>query len=105
MPNSRPPLFLARANYRRRRLRDGARMLPIFGLVLLILPMFWADGQRFIVLHWAYVFVIWAALIAAAALLATKLTDGDVPPEMPEAPADAAPNAAPAPAQPRSNGG
>lgn len=81
MPQSRPPLFLARGNYRRRRLRDGARMLPLFGMVLLMLPMFWAEGQRFIVLHWAYVFVIWAALIGAAAVLATQLADGDLPPE------------------------
>lgn len=36
MPNR--PLFLARAVYRRRRLRDAARLLPVLGLLLLILP-------------------------------------------------------------------
>lgn len=79
MPQTRQPLFLARAKYRRRRLRDGARMLPIFGFMLLMLPMFWADGQRFMALHWGYLFSVWAGLIIVAALLAAKLADGDAP--------------------------
>jgi peptidoglycan/LPS O-acetylase OafA/YrhL len=79
MPQTRQPLFLARAKYRRRRLRDGARMLPIFGFMLLMLPMFWADGQRFMAQHWGYLFLVWAGLIIVAALLAAKLADGDAP--------------------------
>lgn len=78
MPQSRQPLFLARANYRRRRLRDGARMLPLFGLILLMLPMLWPQAQRVITLHWAYLFLVWAALIGVAAWLAGKLVDGDM---------------------------
>jgi peptidoglycan/LPS O-acetylase OafA/YrhL len=104
MPQSRQPLFLARANYRRRRLRDGARMLPFFGLILLMLPMFWPEGQRMVTLHWAYLFLIWAALIAVAAVLAGKLVDGDmtldldadiVPDLPPAAPVGQTPPAAP----------
>ena len=36
----RRPLFLARAVYRRRRLRDAARLLPVLGFFLLMLPAF-----------------------------------------------------------------
>jgi peptidoglycan/LPS O-acetylase OafA/YrhL len=92
MPNTRQPLFLARANYRRRRLRDGARMLPIFGFFLLMLPMFWVDGQRFMVLHWGYLFLAWAGLIAVAALLAAKLVDGDAPIDFDADPSEHAPD-------------
>lgn len=38
------PLFLARADYRRRRLRDAARLLPVVGALLMLLPLLW-QGQ------------------------------------------------------------
>lgn len=68
------PLFLARAVYRRRRLRDAGRLLPIFGLLLLILPALGQSdaggaGQTAI-----YLFVVWALLIVAAAALAPSLS-------------------------------
>lgn len=68
----RAPLFLARSVYRRRRLRDAARLLPFIGVLLLMLPALGreeADGARDAV----YVFVVWALLIVAAALLAPGL--------------------------------
>ena len=46
MRRPRRPLFLARAPYRRRRLRDAARLLPVVGLLLLILPLFWTPDAR-----------------------------------------------------------
>jgi hypothetical protein len=67
------PLFLARAVYRKRRLRDGARMLPIFGFFLLILPMLWPNGAAGAWSGWVYVFVVWAGLILAAGLISRAL--------------------------------
>ncbi len=39
MRKPKRPLFLARAPYRRRRLRDAARLLPVVGGFLLLLPL------------------------------------------------------------------
>lgn len=68
MRRPKQPLFLARAVYRKRRLRDAARMLPIFGFVLLM-PLLWNVSSR----AWVYVFAVWLGLIVLAALLARGL--------------------------------
>jgi peptidoglycan/LPS O-acetylase OafA/YrhL len=76
MKPPRPPLFVARSTYRRRRLADAARMLPVLGMVLMVLPMLWApgtDGARSTAVDGIYLFVIWGLLIGAAALLAPRL--------------------------------
>ena len=77
MPATRQPLFLARASYRKRRLRDGARVLPIFGTVLVLLPLMWPAVPQMVMVHWAYVFVLWVALIGLAAILARGLGDSE----------------------------
>lgn len=77
MRRPRPPMFLARAVYRIRRLRDAARLLPVVGLFLLLLPLLWDRGGGGAVV---FVFVIWGLLIGAAALLSPALDqpeDGD----------------------------
>ncbi len=71
------PLFLARAVYRKRSLRDGARMLPIFGFLLLILPMLWPNEASGAWSGWVYVFVVWAGLIAEAGLISRGLIAPD----------------------------
>ena len=74
MRHPRAPLFLARAVYRRRRLRDAARLLPLLGFFLLLLPLLWEStpgqgaGQTVV-----YIFGIWAGLIGLAAYLAPGL--------------------------------
>jgi hypothetical protein len=76
MKPPRPPLFVGRSTYRRRRLADAARILPVLGMVLVVLPMLWApadDGTRSTALDGIYLFAIWGALIGAAALLAPRL--------------------------------
>lgn len=79
MRRPRPPLFLARAVYRIRRLRDAARLLPVVGLFLMLLPLLWGGdrgsdrGGGAVV----FVFVVWALLIAGAALLAPALEQPD----------------------------
>ena len=80
MTQPKPPLFLARAVYRKRRLRDAARLLPLVGLFLFLLPKFWqakavdgAGAARDVV----FIFVIWAALIIATAVLSVRLSQPD----------------------------
>lgn len=70
------PLFLARAVYRRRRLRDAARLLPVVGLLLMLLPALGRDTAGD-VRDGIYLFVLWALLIAAAAVLAPGLSAHD----------------------------
>lgn len=72
------PLFLARAAYRKRRLRDAARLLPLMGMVLLLLPLLWADGAAAGAgRDWSYIFGVWAVLIVLAAALAPGLAASD----------------------------
>ena len=76
------PLFLQRRPYRRRRKIDAARLLPVFGAFLLLLPMLWdpvARGSRGTVHDGLYLFVVWAGLIAVARLLAPSLTVDERP--------------------------
>jgi hypothetical protein len=71
------PPYLARETYRRRRLIDAARLLPIFGMFLILLPVLWppigpdipATAREAV-----YLFVIWFGLVVGAALLARRLT-------------------------------
>ena len=71
------PLFLARAVYRRRRLRDAARLLPVLGLLLVLLPALGHDTSEGHAGTAIYLFAIWALLILAAAVLAPSLMRAD----------------------------
>jgi hypothetical protein len=79
MARPKPPLFLARASYRRRRLRDAARLLPIVGVFLLVLPTLWvADGR----IHLSgadlvYFFTVWLLLVVIAAVFSRGLRHGE----------------------------
>ena len=58
----RPPEFLARRSYRLRRLMDAARLLPIFGLLLLLLPMLRAGSDAAApptAMEGVYLFAVW----------------------------------------------
>ncbi len=89
-----PPLFLERRSYRQRRVRDAARLLPLLGVVLWLMPlMFAADGDpaptsRAMI----YIFGVWLGLIAAAAALTLGLDpatdDSAQPADTPETTAD-----------------
>ncbi len=79
MARSPAPLFLARGVYRRRRLRDAARLLPLVGAFFLLLPVLWG-GPRGAGWDAVFIFAVWVLLIGGAALLAPKLAD----PERPE---------------------
>lgn len=74
MIKPRPPLFVERQSYRRRRIMDGARILPVVGFVLMLLPVLWTQGGRMGTAGEAiYVFVLWLSLIVVAALLSRQL--------------------------------
>lgn len=90
MAARRPPLFLRPATYRRRRLRDAARLLPFVGIFLFLLPILWAPQQTFrrdTAPDGIYLFAAWAGLIVLAFVIARSLAapsaEGD-----PDEPAD-----------------
>ncbi|MEM1375604.1 MAG: hypothetical protein AAGF78_14625 [Pseudomonadota bacterium] len=76
MPKKPPPVFLERAHYRRRRLSDAARTLPVVGGVLILLPLLWTQGLNGVstVSAFLYIFGIWALMIALAIAIARPLS-------------------------------
>ncbi len=65
------PLFLARRGYRYRRLTDAARILPVLGAFLFLLPLLWGGGMtRSGVI---YLFAVWIFLIILSAIVARLL--------------------------------
>lgn len=73
MSQQRPPVFLERQSYRRRRLMDAARLLPVFGAALFMVPLLWSsgdDGEAAVHTSTAmiYLFGVWAVLILCAAM-------------------------------------
>jgi len=66
------PLFLQRRSYRRRRLADAARLVPVIGAALWLVPLLWHDGARSSTAL-LYVFGVWALLIAATLILSRGL--------------------------------
>ncbi|WP_422072715.1 hypothetical protein [Tranquillimonas rosea] len=78
MSTSRPPVFLERQSYRRRRLADAARLLPLAGAVAFVFPVFWSGGDEAAARPATadaglYVFAVWLGLIVVAALLSGRL--------------------------------
>ncbi|WP_232829296.1 hypothetical protein [Tropicimonas sp. IMCC34043] len=71
---SPPTLFVARDLYRRRRIMDAARLLPAFGTVLVLLPILWAR-EHGTANGAVYLFLVWAVLVLAAAILARRLSE------------------------------
>jgi hypothetical protein len=70
------PLFLAPAPYRRRRLTDAVRLVPVAGLFLFLMPVLWAPAEtqnRDTAPVGLYLFAVWAGLILVAALLSRGL--------------------------------
>lgn len=79
-PSSRPPIFLERQTYRRRRMMDAARVLPFLGLMLWLIPLLWEErGFGAVPSSSAiiYLFGVWALLVIGAVLVAAGLRIGD----------------------------
>ena len=77
---TRQPLFLERGIYRRRRLMDAARLLPLAGVALVCLPLLWSSPTEPDAAATAgttiYLFLIWLILILAAVAIARGLGRG-----------------------------
>lgn len=74
----RQPLFLARQNYRRRRVMDAARLLPVLAGFLFLMPALWGgggQGRRPTASDGIYLILAWGALILMAFLISRALGD------------------------------
>ena len=69
---ARPVTFLARDPYRRRRLIDALRALPVLGVLLFFAPLL-GEG-RATAAAGLYLFAAWFLLIVVAALLVRALS-------------------------------
>jgi len=96
------PVFLARETYRRRRVIDAAKLLPILGLTAFLLPLL-GQGLRRTAASGLYIFAIWLGLILAAALITRALSRG--PDGVGADPLEPAPGPAAAPPPPRAEDG
>lgn len=63
------PVFLEKANYRRRRLVDAVRLMPVLGALLWAVPVLWIEGETTSSSALLYVFGIWFVLVVLAAVL------------------------------------
>ena len=71
-----PNIFLERETYRRRRLLDAARVLPVLGIALWLVPLLWPETPEEGVpmsVALVYVFGVWAVLILLAFLFGLKV--------------------------------
>lgn len=83
MSDKRSPLFLERRGYRQRRLVDAARLLPLAGALLWLVPLLWPQGggpegsQQIAAVPTSsaiiYIFGIWIILALAAMFLSATL--------------------------------
>lgn len=69
----RQPLFLERSSYRRRRLGDAARILPVLGLALVLVPVWWFPARVSLTGGAIWLFGLWAGLIVMIAALHAAL--------------------------------
>lgn len=76
MASQRAPMFLGRDSYRRRRLTDAARLLPLVGIILFMIPLMWGEREGeapSTATAGLYVFGVWVCLIVAGFFLALRL--------------------------------
>lgn len=80
MKAGRTSVFLERETYRRRRIMDAARLLPVLGVALFALPLLWSkpdgltpeDAPVSMSSALLYIFGVWAFLIVLAVLFGLK---------------------------------
>ena len=82
MPRPPEPVFLERQSYRRRRIGDAAKLLPILWLVLFLIPVLWA-GEGTTAGGFVFVFTVWALLIAVVAVVSRYLARSEPPADDP----------------------
>lgn len=84
MSTDRRPLFVARRTYRHRRIADAARLLPVLGAALFLVPLLWQGGDTpeggagaRTVNVMLYLFLAWISLAGLSALISWRLSDGE----------------------------
>ena len=79
MSETTQPQFLDAQSYRRKRMMDAARMLPVLGALAILFPLpflfLGSGGARSGLAVALYLFWLWLALIAFALVLARRLGD------------------------------
>lgn len=76
MKDRAKPLFLARQSYRRRRMIDASRLVPLFGGAVMLLPLLWTGAEHgSLAVRGLLLFAAWGVLVAASAFLARLLTE------------------------------
>jgi len=93
-PRPQQPMYLARETYRKRRLMDAARLLPVVGAFLFAIPVLWAEPENpasETAREAIFVFLVWAGLIAGAFFLSRRLAltvegTADAAPPRPDTP-------------------
>ncbi|MDO5529746.1 MAG: hypothetical protein Q4F71_10115 [Paracoccus sp. (in: a-proteobacteria)] len=68
-PRPDRPLFLERAAYRRRRLRDAARVLPAVSLLLCVVPVIWTPKAMSFAGGAIWFFAVWLAIVVLSGVL------------------------------------
>ena len=71
------PLFLERASFRRRRLGDAARVLPVLAAITVLLPVWWLPVAFSFATGMLALFGFWAVLILSVRLLHRALIRAD----------------------------
>lgn len=72
----RSPQFLERDTYRYRRAVDAARLLPVLGVMLWLIPAVWSqspDAQTPLSQAMLYIFLVWLGLIVLCAIVASRI--------------------------------
>lgn len=73
MRQPKTPPFLARRSYRRRRMIDAARLVPVAGLFFILMPILWQPAdtpEPDTATGGVYLFVVWFLLIVLAFVIA-----------------------------------
>jgi len=73
--SSEQSVFLERRSYRRRRLRDGIKALPVLAIWLFMLPLLWPNAAQLsqtptpMSSALIYIFAVWAGVILVKAIM------------------------------------
>lgn len=82
MSRNKPAIFVQQRTYKRRRMADAARLLPIVGGILFMIPLLWIHaGSMSTARVMIYLFVIWAGLAGVAGVLSHRLGPEEDQPE------------------------
>jgi hypothetical protein len=74
-PVTEPKLFVEPRNYRTRRMVDGLRVLPMAGIFLIAMPLFWGGSQDSVKSSavMLFLFGVWIGLIFLNYLITRRI--------------------------------